>query len=78
MQANAARNSTPPSFYSGRGRAILAAMYRVTRFKNGLTLATAEMPHMASVSLGLWVAAGGRCEPAELNGVSHFIEHMVF
>jgi predicted Zn-dependent peptidase len=53
-------------------------MYRVTRLPNGLTLATAEMPHMASVSLGLWVAAGGRCEPAELNGVCHFIEHMVF
>ncbi len=33
---------------------------------------------MASVSLGLWVGVGGRHEPAELNGVSHFIEHMLF
>jgi len=53
-------------------------MYQVTRLANGLTVATAEMPHMASVSLGLWVGVGGRHEPAELNGVSHFIEHMLF
>jgi predicted Zn-dependent peptidase len=53
-------------------------MYQVTRLPNGLTVATAEMPHMASVSLGLWVGVGGRHEPAELNGVSHFIEHMMF
>jgi len=53
-------------------------MYQVTRLPNGLTVATAEMPHMASVSLGLWVGVGGRFEPKELNGVSHFIEHMLF
>ena len=53
-------------------------MYQVTRLPNGLTVATAEMPHMASVSVGLWVGVGGRHEPAELNGVSHFIEHMLF
>jgi predicted Zn-dependent peptidase len=53
-------------------------MYHVTRLQNGLTVATAEMPHMASVSLGLWVGVGGRHEPKELNGVSHFIEHMLF
>jgi predicted Zn-dependent peptidase len=53
-------------------------MYRVTRLPNGLTVATAEMPHLASVSLGWWVAVGGRFEPAALNGASHFIEHMLF
>ena len=53
-------------------------MYQVTQLKNGLTVATAEMPHMASVSLGLWVGVGGRYEPAELNGVCHFIEHLLF
>src|ERR1041384_3595529 len=36
------------------------------------------MPHMASVSLGVWVGVGGRYESAELHGVSHFIEHMLF
>jgi predicted Zn-dependent peptidase len=50
----------------------------VTRLPNGLTVATAEMPHMASVSLGLWIGIGSRCESAELNGASHLIEHMLF
>ncbi|MEO5802042.1 MAG: pitrilysin family protein [Verrucomicrobiota bacterium] len=53
-------------------------MYQITRLKNGLTIATAEMPHMASVSLGIWVGVGGRYEPAEISGVSHFIEHLLF
>src|SRR5256714_15585223 len=53
-------------------------MHQITRLSNGLSVATLEMPHMASVSLGLWVGVGGRYEPAELNGVSHFIEHMLF
>src|SRR5438552_13495909 len=53
-------------------------MYQITRLDNGITVATAEMPHMASVSLGLWVGVGGRYEPAPLNGVSHFIEHLLF
>jgi predicted Zn-dependent peptidase len=52
--------------------------YHVTRLPNGLTVATAEMPHMASVSLGLWVGIGARYEPAGLNGVCHFIEHLLF
>src|SRR5687767_10006428 len=53
-------------------------MYQISRLKNGLTVATAEMPHMASVSVGLWVGVGGRFEAAEINGMCHFIEHMLF
>jgi predicted Zn-dependent peptidase len=53
-------------------------MYQVTQLKNGLTVATAEMPHMASVSLGIWVGVGSRYEPPELNGACHFIEHLLF
>ncbi len=53
-------------------------MYQVSHLKNGLTVATAEMPHMASVSLGVWIGVGGRHEPAALNGISHFIEHLLF
>jgi predicted Zn-dependent peptidase len=53
-------------------------MYQITRLPNGLTVATAEMPHMASVSVGIWVGVGSRYEPAEVSGVSHFIEHMLF
>jgi predicted Zn-dependent peptidase len=53
-------------------------MYSVTQLNNGLTIATAELPHMASVSLGFWVGAGSRGEPAAINGVCHFIEHLLF
>jgi predicted Zn-dependent peptidase len=53
-------------------------VYRVTRLQNGLTVATAEMPHMVGVSVGLWVGVGSRYEPVGLNGVCHFIEHLLF
>jgi len=53
-------------------------MYRITKLENGLTIATAEMPQRASVSLGIWVGVGGRFEPGPISGVSHFIEHLLF
>jgi predicted Zn-dependent peptidase len=53
-------------------------MYQVTQLPNGLTVATAGMPQMASVSLGIWVGMGSRYEATELNGASHFIEHLLF
>ncbi len=45
---------------------------------NGLTIITEEMNHIRSVSLGIWVKSGSRHEEAQVNGISHFIEHMVF
>jgi predicted Zn-dependent peptidase len=45
---------------------------------NGLVLLTESMPHVHSVSVGIWLRSGSRREPAALNGVSHFIEHMLF
>ncbi|MFM1768095.1 MAG: hypothetical protein RJA22_624 [Verrucomicrobiota bacterium] len=56
----------------------MPATYQTSVLPGGLTVATAEMPHMTSVCLGLWVGVGSRCEPADLNGASHFIEHMMF
>ena len=53
-------------------------MYQTTRLSNGLIVATACMPFMASVSVGIWVGVGSRYETAELNGACHFIEHMLF
>jgi len=53
-------------------------MHRITRLENGLVVITGEMPHRASVSMGLWVGVGGRHESAALCGVSHFIEHLLF
>ena len=45
---------------------------------NGLTIITEEMQHIRSVSIGIWVKTGSRDEDAARNGISHFIEHMVF
>ena len=45
---------------------------------SGLTVITEAMPHVRSVSVGIWVKTGSRREDPELNGISHFIEHMVF
>ncbi len=45
---------------------------------NGLTVLTEEMAHIRSISIGIWVKTGSRHEEAEANGISHFVEHMVF
>ena len=45
---------------------------------NGLVVITEPMPHVRSVSVGIWLQHGSRREPGKLNGISHFIEHMVF
>ncbi|HEY7096530.1 MAG TPA: pitrilysin family protein [Terriglobales bacterium] len=45
---------------------------------NGLTVITEEMENIRSVSIGIWIKTGSRDESAEWNGISHFIEHMVF
>ncbi len=45
---------------------------------NGLVVITEQMPHVRSVSVGIWLRTGSRRETAERAGLSHFIEHMVF
>src|SRR5438552_1472062 len=45
---------------------------------NGLTVITEEMQHIRSVSIGIWIRSGSRDEDPKWNGISHFIEHMVF
>src|ERR1700686_549414 len=45
---------------------------------NGLTILTEEMQHIRSVSIGIWIKTGSRDEDPQWNGISHFIEHMVF
>jgi len=45
---------------------------------NGFRIVTERMEGLASVALGVWVAAGGRHEREEENGVAHFLEHMAF
>jgi len=45
---------------------------------NGLTIITEEMEHIRSASIGIWNKTGSRDEDLQWNGISHFIEHMVF
>jgi len=51
---------------------------RRQRLSNGLTIITEQMPHIRSASIGIWLQTGSRDEDPEWNGISHFIEHMVF
>lgn len=53
-------------------------MIRECRLDNGLALLSESMPDLRSVSLGVWLRQGSRHEPAAINGISHFIEHLVF
>jgi predicted Zn-dependent peptidase len=52
--------------------------YRKTVLPNGIRLVSERIPHVRSVAVGVWVDTGSRHEPAELGGISHFIEHLVF
>ncbi len=51
---------------------------RKTTLPNGLTILTERMEHIRSVAMGVWIRAGSRHEMPEVNGISHFVEHMVF
>ena len=49
-----------------------------TILNNGIRIITKKMLHVHSVSMGVWVNVGGRDESPAENGLSHFIEHMIF
>src|SRR6478672_760367 len=51
---------------------------RRQKLPNGLTIITEQMQHIRSASIGVWLQTGSRDEDAQWNGISHFIEHMVF
>ncbi len=51
---------------------------RRTVLPNGLIVLTERMEHLRSVAMGVWIKSGSRGEAAETNGISHFVEHMVF
>jgi predicted Zn-dependent peptidase len=53
-------------------------MYKKDTLKNGLSVITSGMPHMESVSIGIWIGVGGRYEGKRSSGMSHLIEHMLF
>ncbi len=45
---------------------------------NGLVVVTEQMLHIRSISVGIWIKTGSRHEDPDFNGISHFVEHMVF
>ena len=45
---------------------------------NGLRLITESMPHVRSVTIGVWLTRGSRDESDERSGIAHFVEHMLF
>ena len=53
-------------------------MYERTVLPNGLRVLSSTMPHVRSVSTGIFVGAGSRYEDEDVAGASHFLEHMLF
>lgn len=53
-------------------------MYRKTVLDNGIRVITESLPYFPTVSFGVWWKTGSRYENEKNNGISHFIEHMVF
>ena len=53
-------------------------MINLHNLPNGVRVVMERIPHVRSVSFGLWVNTGSRHENAQNNGMSHFVEHMMF
>ncbi len=70
--------NTKPSSPRSQRKQLGPSQYRKTVLKNGLRIVSESIPHVRSVSLGVWANVGSRDETPEQNGISHFLEHMVF
>lgn len=53
-------------------------MYKKHKLENGVRIVCEKIPYVRSVSLGIWVRTGSSGETGGNNGISHFIEHMLF
>ncbi|MBQ3038336.1 MAG: insulinase family protein [Clostridia bacterium] len=53
-------------------------MHTITKLSNGIRVVYEKIDYLKSVSVGVWVGNGSRCEKKDENGMSHFIEHMFF
>jgi predicted Zn-dependent peptidase len=53
-------------------------MFKRITLDNGVRIVCEKIPYVRSVSVGIWVGTGSRSETRENNGISHFIEHMLF
>lgn len=52
--------------------------YKLCSLDSGLKILTVPIPSLESITVIVWVATGSRFEEARVNGISHFLEHMVF
>lgn len=53
-------------------------MYQYKTLSNGIKVVAEKIDYLKSISIGVWVGNGSRYENKEVNGISHFIEHMLF
>ncbi|MBN2354474.1 insulinase family protein [candidate division KSB1 bacterium] len=51
---------------------------RISHLPSGIRVISDSMPHVRSVAVGIWIRCGSAYETAETNGISHFMEHMLF
>ena len=72
------RGGECPAIAGGRSVSTSKPDIRKDVFPNGLTVVTEAMPAVRSISIGIWLRTGSRDELAEENGITHFLEHMVF
>jgi predicted Zn-dependent peptidase len=74
------RVSTEGCSVAATSEFVMEGLRNVRRevLSNGLTILTEEMSHIRSIAIGIWIKTGSRHESAERNGISHFVEHMVF
>ncbi|RMD92409.1 MAG: insulinase family protein [Calditrichaeota bacterium] len=54
------------------------SIFHKSTLENGIRVVTEQIPYVRSASIGFWVEVGTRDEWPQVNGVSHFIEHMLF
>jgi len=57
---------------------MLQTHYQKTTLANGLIIVTETIPHIHSVSIGVWIRSGSRQETKDNNGIAHFLEHIMF
>ena len=56
----------------------IPAQYKKTELKTGIRVVTEKIPYVRSISIGIWITVGSRDESVDNNGISHYIEHMMF
>ncbi len=55
-----------------------SSVFKKTVLGNGLRVVSEQIPYVRSASIGAWIATGSRHETLQNNGISHYIEHMMF